>query len=131
MVKPSVACGFLLGDMQGEDKRLLIPYNLRNFHRDSTKKFFIDERTFLDIERHAKERKANIIGVFTSYFQEKDESPLSLVECMKSNANPWYSHLFIPLKKDGTIGVIYNYRFDNQEPIIEEIDLKNWSYNNG
>lgn len=129
MAEDAIGLGFLLGDLSGEDKRLLFPYNIKNMHPNKWAKFLINAKTYVHVEAHAKNRKADIIGIYRAYWAENDDSPPPIEED-EINAQPWYSYLYIPIKKDRSIGIISCYHLNEDYKFeIEEVNLENWKYN--
>jgi len=129
---PNVACGYLLGDTLEEDKRLLFPYSVRNLHPEPQQKFIIDEETYIHVENHAKNRKADIIGIFRSVLVSEDEDKEveeALLEDAKT-AQPWSTYLYIPIiRSQNSIGCFACYRLVDGKFTMEEVDLENWRYN--
>ncbi len=117
---PHECCGFLLGYVHGKEKSVAELKSVDNSREDSRRtRYLISPEDFLKVDREARERHLDVIGVYHSH----PDHPARPSEFDREHAFPWYSYIIVSIKQgeaeDLTSWTLREDRsaFDNEEVV--------------
>ena len=91
---PQECCGFLLGRANGSDKSVADRKAVDNSRQDSrSNRYLISPEDFLRVEKGARERRLDVIGVYHSH----PDHPARPSEFDREHAFPWYSYIIVSI----------------------------------
>ncbi len=93
---PHECCGFLLGHANGAEKSVAELKSVVNSRDDSrTTRYLISPEDFLRVDKEARARHLDVIGVYHSH----PDHPARPSEFDREHAFPWYSYIIISINQ--------------------------------
>jgi proteasome lid subunit RPN8/RPN11 len=118
---PYEGCGFLLGDLDVEGRRVVEIVPAVNRRADSPRnRYLISPDQYREVERDAGARGLVVLGFFHSH----PDAPARPSEYDREHAWPWYSYLIVSVVRGrATEATCWRLSDDRGELIEEEIEI--------
>jgi proteasome lid subunit RPN8/RPN11 len=120
---PHECCGFVLGRMEGEEKRAdsILAVENRREAGEQYHRFVMGPEDFMGAEREARRQKKDILGIYHSH----PDHPARPSDYDREQALPFYSYLIVSVA-GGRAGELTSWVLpDNREQFLEE-ELSIW-----
>lgn len=115
---PNECCGFLLGLLEGEEKRadLVLPVENSWEAGEQYHRFIIRAEDFMRAEREARRQNRDILGIYHSH----PDHPARPSEYDKEQALPFYSYVIVAVRKGRAAELTSWELTDNRDQFLEE-----------